>query len=125
MSKKKLLVIDDEEVVREAVQDILESVEIPVLLATNGREGLELFKTHHPDIKAVLLDMRMPGLSGPDTLRELRLIDPEIAVILSSGYSEDETKYAIHGSTNITFLPKPYHFDKLIHVVEQVLNGVE
>jgi DNA-binding response OmpR family regulator len=119
---KHILIIDDEAVVREAVEDILESVDIHVFSAGDGYEGVTVFTANKDSINGVLLDMKMPGLSGPDTLRELRQIDPHIPVILSSGYSEDETKRAIADQGPAIFLPKPYNFDELIAKVEELLR---
>ena len=121
-TKKHVLVIDDEVVVREAVEDILESIDIVVISAGDGREGIALFQAHRDKISGILLDMKMPSLSGPDTLRELRQLDPHIPVILSSGYSEDETKKAIADQGPAIFLPKPYNFEELIAKVEELLR---
>lgn len=121
-TQKHVLVIDDEVVVREAVEDILESIDIVVISAGDGREGLALFQAHRDKISGILLDMKMPGLSGPDTLRELRQLDPHIPVILSSGYSEDETKKAIADQGPAIFLPKPYNFEELIAKIEELLR---
>ncbi|MCA9979614.1 MAG: response regulator [Anaerolineales bacterium] len=121
-TQKHVLVIDDEVVVREAVEDILESIDIVVISAGDGREGIALFQAHRDKISGILLDMKMPGLSGPDTLRELRQLDPHIPVILSSGYSEDETKKAIADQGPAIFLPKPYNFEELIAKVEELLR---
>jgi DNA-binding NtrC family response regulator len=62
--------------------------------------------------------MKMPGLNGTQTLHALRQINPHIPVILSSGYSEIETKEAFPGQNNLIFLPKPYNLDELISKVE-------
>ena len=121
-TQKHVLVIDDEVVVREAVEDILESIDIVVISAGDGREGIALFQAHRDKISGILLDMKMPSLSGPDTLRELRQLDPHIPVILSSGYSEDETKKAIADQGPAIFLPKPYNFEELIAKVEELLR---
>lgn len=123
MPHKLLLVIDDEEIVREAVQDILETIEVPVLMATNGREGIELYRTRQTQIQAILLDMKMPGLSGADTLRELRQINPAVPVILSSGYAEEETRRSVDENEATSFLPKPYNFNTLINKVLEVIGG--
>lgn len=120
---KQLLVIDDEAVVREAVEDILESIDISVIAAANGREGVALFQSHHDQIDGILLDMKMPGLSGSETLRQLRQINPHVPVILSSGYSEEDTKKAIADQEPACFLPKPYNFEDLIKAVENLLAG--
>lgn len=122
---KQILVIDDEAIVREAVTDILESIDINVLSAADGYAGLALFQTHHQAIHGILLDMKMPGLSGPETLRQLRRINAHVPIILSSGYSEEETKKAIADQEPAIFLPKPYNFDELIATVVALLASSE
>lgn len=123
MAQKDLfLVIDDEDIVREAIEDILDSVNINTLLAANGQEGIDLFIQHQERIQGILLDMKMPGLSGADTLNRLREIDPHIPIILSSGYSEEETRRSIIDQASVGFLPKPYNFDTLINKVQEIIN---
>lgn len=90
-SSKQLLVIDDEEAVREAVVDILEMIGVDVLEAANGQIGVDLYTAHRDKIGAVLLDMQMPIMNGEETFHALRAFDPNIKVIVSSGYSETET----------------------------------
>jgi DNA-binding NtrC family response regulator len=121
MQKDLFLVIDDEEIVREAIEDILDSVGIKTLLAANGQQGIEVFKQHQERIQGILLDMKMPGLSGADTLKQLRTIDPAARVILSSGYSEEETRRSIIDESSVSFLPKPYNFDTLINKVREIM----
>ncbi len=113
-----VLVIDDEMHVREAVTDTLEIIDIPVYAASNGREGIEMFKTYQREIVLILLDMSMPGLSGLETLAALREIDPEIGVIISSGYSQSSLGSQLE---NVSFLQKPYDIDQLIDIVERHL----
>ncbi len=122
---KQILVIDDNAIVREAVEDILESIDITVWSAQDGREGITLFQANHQLINGILLDMKMPGLSGPETLRQLRQINPHVPIILSSGYSEEETKKAIADQEPAIFLPKPYSFDELIATIEALLASGE
>ncbi|MBK8431540.1 MAG: response regulator [Chloroflexi bacterium] len=119
---KTILVIDDEEIVREAVQDILDTIGVQVLEAANGRTGIEVYRQNHDRIDAILLDMKMPGLSGAETLRQLREVDAAVPVILSSGYAEEETRRNIDDHKATTFLPKPYNFETLIEKVQQALG---
>jgi CheY-like chemotaxis protein len=122
MFVKTILVIDDEEIVREAVQDILDTIGVQVLEAANGRAGIELYRQNHGRIQAILLDMKMPGLSGAETLRQLREIDAAVPVILSSGYAEEEARRNIDDHEATTFLPKPYNFETLIEKVKRALG---
>lgn len=116
----KLLIIDDETPVREAVVDIMELIEIEVLEASNGVEGIHLYKLYKEEIGAVLLDMQMPLMNGIDTFRELYQFDPKIRVIISSGYSETETMKNFITDDLVLFLQKPYMVDTLLTKVEQL-----
>lgn len=117
-----VLIIDDEEAVREAVSDILGFAGVEVLAAVDGDMGIDLFKTHQHDIALVLLDLSMPGLNGADTFQELRKIDPSVRVILSSGYDEAEATRHFVGQGLAGFLQKPYNMKVLVHKVEEYLG---
>src|SRR5262249_17438532 len=80
-----ILVIDDEPTVRDVAERALRCAGYEVLLAANGREGIDLLIAH-PDIAAVVLDLAMPIMTGDQALPELRQLQPELPVILSSGY---------------------------------------
>ncbi|PJC71235.1 MAG: histidine kinase, partial [Zetaproteobacteria bacterium CG_4_8_14_3_um_filter_59_5] len=88
MKSGTVLVIDDEEVVREIAQTMLEGMGYGVLKACDGIEGLEQFEEFKERISFVLLDMTMPKMSGLECFAELRRLDPDVRVILSSGYTE-------------------------------------
>jgi len=118
-----LLVIDDEEMIRESVQDILEMVEVPTIAAANGEEGVEIFKAQRADIHAILLDMMMPVMGGPETLRKIRQVDPDIQVIISSGHAELDTRARLHDNHRVIFLQKPYAIDTLVNKVQQALQN--
>lgn len=120
-SGRLILVIDDEKPVREAVTDIMELHDIEVLTAVNGQDGIAMFRQRKEEIQLVVLDMSMPGINGIDTLHELRQIDPEIPVILSSGYSQQQIapELMINGRTG--FLAKPYAVNALVDKIWQYL----
>lgn len=118
-----ILVIDDEEPVRDAVTDIMEMHNIDVITAVNGQEGISLFIQRKDDIQLVLLDMSMPGLNGVDTLAKLRQIDPEVSIILSSGYSQQQIANEVTVGNHTGFLPKPYDVNMLVNKVWQYLPG--
>ncbi len=121
ISGRLILVIDDEKPVREAVVDIMELHDIEVLTAVNGQDGIAVFRQRKEEIQLVVLDMSMPGINGIDTLHELRQIDPEIHVILSSGYSQQQIapELMINGRTG--FLAKPYAVNALVDKIWQYL----
>ncbi|MCA9934251.1 MAG: response regulator [Ardenticatenaceae bacterium] len=117
-----ILVVDDEQPVRETIADMLETAGFSVTLAANGRQGLDLYRENQEAVDLVLLDLSMPGLSGEETFRELLKINPQVSVILSSGYSETEATRRFAGSGLTGFLQKPYSTDVLIEKVRQYLQ---
>ena len=121
-SSPLILVVDDEEAIREAVRDILELVNIESILATNGQEAIELFKEHHQRIKAILLDLRMPIMSGTETYEKLRELDADIRIILSSGYDEKMSSLDIEADKSLMFLRKPYALDALLACVQDAFQ---
>jgi DNA-binding NtrC family response regulator len=116
-----VLVVDDEEAIREAVRDILELVEIQSILAANGREAIDLFVQHRSHIKAVLLDLRMPVMSGTETYERLRELDQEVRIILSSGYDEKMSTLNFDADPSLKFLRKPYALDALLSCVQDAM----
>ena len=122
-SQKVVLVIDDEAPVRQAVTDILEMEAIDVLTAVNGTEGIRIYREQQDKISVILLDLSMPGLSGEETLQELSKINPDVHVILSSGYGQNDILDRIGHKENVNFLQKPYNLDQLLQEVFKHLDN--
>ncbi len=116
-----VLVIDDEAPVREAVADILEIEGVQVVGAATGAAGIDLYRDRVAEIGLVLLDLSMPGMTGDETLRRLREINPDIQVVLSSGYSEAEATRRFTGLGLVGFIQKPYDAASLVEVVREHL----
>ena len=107
-----VLVADDEDVVREVACSMLTALGYTCLTAVNGREAVDLFQAHHPDIRAVLLDLTMPELSGHEVFAEIRKITNDVPVIISSGYGKSNELVELDtAETKTTFLQKPYQFE--------------
>ncbi len=121
MKQHIVLVIDDEAPVRDAVVDILALEDVLVITAPDGRTGIDLFRARQADIRLVILDLSMPGLSGEKTLNELRRINAQVPVLLSSGYSQDEVAQRFAGQAAIGFIQKPYEISALIDEVKRRL----
>ncbi len=111
------LVIDDEEDVREVLALVLRRRGVRVLLADSGPAALDLFRAHRNDVDVVLLDLTMPVMSGEDVLRELREIDPQVRVILSSGYAQDAAIRRLASDSRASFIQKPFTADDLAEKV--------
>ena len=89
-SSELILVVDDEDIVRRTVKSMLERDGFRVIVAENGKEGVELFQVLSDKVAAVLLDMTMPIMNGEEAYSRLKAIRPDVKVILSSGYNEVE-----------------------------------
>lgn len=119
-----VLVVDDEALVRETARRSLERRGYKVLLAESGLEAIDIFKRHTGDISLVVLDLSMPGMSGEETLPELRKIRPGVKVMVSSGYSESETMKLFRGQRVAGFIQKPYTSGRLADLVKAAIEDV-
>jgi PAS domain S-box-containing protein len=117
-----VLVIDDEEPVREAIGDILELEGIDVITAANGAEGVERYRANASAVNLVILDLSMPGLTGEETFQALRSINPEVKVVLSSGYSEAEVSRRFQDVQIVDFVQKPYDVDDFLELIRLHLS---
>lgn len=117
-----VLVIDDEDIVRRTTRATLERYGYTVVLAADGREGVDLFRSMADRVSAVLLDLNMPVVSGEDALREICGINQKVKVILSSGLNEVEAIRRFTGKGLAGFLQKPYTAQRLAETVRKVLG---
>lgn len=117
-----LLVVDDEEAVRETVRDLMETSGFAVLTAAHGREAVEIFRGENERIALVLLDMTMPYLDGEETLHELRQIRQDVNIVLMSGYSEQTVTKRLVDKGFAQFIQKPFGLDELLAVVRKTLE---
>ena len=92
-----------------------------VLTAADGAAGVELFRAHEHEIRCVLLDLTMPRMDGFDVHRRLRQIDPEVPVVLCSGYPEPEAVERFASFDLSGFLEKPYTPKTLSHAIRDAL----
>ncbi len=109
----QILLVDDEESVRAVGTMMLQELGYEVLTAVDGREALKLFEAHRQTIRLVLMDLTMPHMGGEEAFRELRRLDPEVKVIISSGYNEQEVAQRFVGKGLAGFLQKPYRINVL------------
>jgi PAS domain S-box-containing protein len=118
-----ILLVDDEEAVREMIGEVLESEGFDVLRAEDGSRGVALFEENRQRVDVVLLDLSMPGLSGEATFRRLRELDPGVRVILSSGYDHDEARGRFGASAPAAFIQKPYRPQQLVAEIGRCLRA--
>lgn len=117
-----LLLVDDEEVVLEAVSDMLGELGYRVISASGGHEALEIYRQHSDEIALVLLDLVMPEMSGGECFSELKTINPAVKVVLSTGYSMDGNVQEIVDLGLVGFIQKPYRMEELGRDIRAVLD---
>jgi PAS domain S-box-containing protein len=117
-----VLVIDDEEIIRRMAKIALEQHGYRVLVAGNGKEGVDLFGDTAASTSLIILDWTMPVMSGEDALRRLRAIRPDVSILLTSGYSEEEAMRRFGDNHLAGFLQKPYSSAQLRRHVDRVLG---
>jgi len=118
-----ILYVDDEDILTEFAEDLLSRLGYTVLVAKNGEEALEIYEKNRDRIDMVLLDMIMPGMSGGDTYDNLKLLDPDIKALLSSGYSIDGQAVAILNRGCNGFIQKPFKIKQLSHKLREILDN--
>ncbi len=115
-----VLLVDDEETVRGIGTEMLKELGFEVITANDGRAGLDIFKSRD-DIAFVILDLTMPHMDGEQCFCELRRIKPDVRVILSSGYNENEVTQKFVGKGLSGFIQKPYRLSVLKEAVKAVI----
>jgi PAS domain S-box-containing protein len=117
-----ILVVDDEPAVRNMAKRVLRRAGFVVLSAADGREALALFRERREEIGAVLLDITMPGIAGSEVLSALRLLRPDVPVVVCSGYSESEISSRLGEAVPDAVLLKPFRRPELLARLREVLE---
>ncbi len=115
-----ILVVDDEESIRMIAGGMLQASGYDVLFADNGQAGLEAFKENRSEIKAVLMDLAMPVLSGDEAFLQMREVDSDVKVLLSSGCASDPRIEKLLTKGLKGFIPKPFSIADLSEKIKEV-----
>lgn len=115
----RVLVVDDEPIMRDMAREVLEASGFEVLLAPDGEAGWHLFLQEHPNLDAVLLDMVMPGLTGGTLCRRIHAHAPGMRVVLTSGFDRTGSIEELLREDAWAFLQKPFKASDLISVISQ------
>jgi two-component system cell cycle sensor histidine kinase/response regulator CckA len=118
----RILFVEDEDAVRGVAAKLLRARGYEVIEAASGEEALELAETHAGEIDLMISDVVMPGMQGPDLLKQARQYLNGAPVMFISGYAESEFSDLLEGESNISFLPKPIDIKTLAERVKQELQ---
>jgi len=115
-----VLLAEDEESVREVIVRLLQSLGCSVLAARHGEEALSLFAAHREQIRLALIDLNMPRLDGEPTIRQLRAAQPQLPIILMSGYGESDHRSRLTDLQLAGYLQKPFRLPMLMELLKNI-----
>ncbi|MGN0867857.1 MAG: response regulator [Oligosphaeraceae bacterium] len=122
-SPKTILLVDDEDMIWDVLSDMLQDLGYQVLLAGDGQEAVEIYRSNPHAIDLVILDMLMPNMGGRETFFMLKELDPKVRVLASSGYVSQEEIQDVMDSGAAGFLRKPYHISDLAKKIKEILGN--
>ena len=122
MSAETILVIEDEERIIEAATEMLELLGFTVMVARSGKEAIEVYKKSREAIDLVILDMILPEMNGSEIYDEIKAINPEVKVLLSTGYSVNGPATEIMEKGCNGFIQKPFTIEKFSQKINEVLG---
>lgn len=122
MTGKSILIVDDEEMIRNFLSLALTKLGYAVLMARNGEDAVKLCSEENTQIDLALVDLVMPGLSGPETVGRLHRLRPELPAVLSSGGTEGDIAKICKESGAVGYLIKPYRINQLAEIVGTALE---
>lgn len=117
-----ILLVEDEETVRDVAEFVLKRCGYKVLLAEDGERALDLFRERKGEISLVVLDLIMPGMGGKRCLEEMLALDPGTRIMVVSGYSADGPPTAFLDAGAKEFVKKPYDIKYLTRIIRKVLD---
>jgi CheY-like chemotaxis protein len=117
-----VLLVDDEEFIRELGMDVLGQAGYTVLTANDGEEALKVYRREHGRIDLIILDLIMPGMGGSKCLEELLKVNPQAQILIASGYSPDASTKGTLQSGAADFINKPYDTKQLLLLVRKILD---
>lgn len=120
--KDLILVVDDEEIIRDLMSDILQMLGYDVLVCGSPIEAIDIYKERKEDISLIIMDMIMPKMNGRQLYQEINKIDENNKVILLSGYSEEHEIEQLMSEGILAFIQKPVSIGKLTKVIQYALE---
>ncbi len=118
----RILVVDDEDIIRELLGEMLVELGFNVISARDGAEGLKIYRKQWQQIDAVIVDMIMPGLSGREVFLEMKRVNPSVRVILSTGFTKEGAVQETLNEGIAWFIQKPYRLEELSEAMFHALS---
>lgn len=119
---RTILVIDDEDMLRLLLTEMLTDSGYKVLVASNGLEAIEIYKNQKNGIDLVISDIGMPKMGGEETFKQLKLLNKDVKLIFVSGFLEIEKKIELENLGICGFVQKPFQAHQLLNLIQQILK---
>ena len=119
---KYILVIDDEEMLRDVLKEVLSMVGLSAMFAGSGAEGLELFRQNRDRINLVLLDVLMPEMGGVETYKAIYEIDDRMKFLFMSGFPDNEALAIRELTGDFAFIKKPFSVQEIISTIKKMIG---
>jgi len=120
-----VLLVDDEEIVLGVGKQMLERLGYSVLTAKNGVEAVDIYRDNQKSVSLIILDMIMPGLEAGDIYDKLQALNPDVKVLLSSGYGLDQKTKGMLEQGISGFIQKPFNMKKLEDKIGEIMAGAD
>ncbi|MDC7225568.1 MAG: response regulator [Spirochaetales bacterium] len=108
IEEKTVLIIDDEDIIRASTSAMLMDLGYKALIAEDGERGVEIFKVNRKDINLVIMDIIMPRMGGLEAFEKIKKIDPDVKVIVTSGFPREDRFEAFIDGGAVAVMKKPY-----------------
>ncbi len=120
-SKKTLLIVDDEDLIRELLSDILSS-DYNLILCKDGAEGIENFDRYASQLSGVITDLVMPKVNGDKLIQHIRERMPDMPILIITGYERETDTALLQKGKSIHLLQKPFRIDRLQSLLNEMLS---
>ncbi len=120
---KTILLVEDDPMVREVIDATLSIHGYKVILAEDGKQAMERFDANYREIDLILLDITLPYMNGDEVLKQMRMQDPSIKAVLTSGYGQSQAMAEFRHSENTWFIHKPYKQEELAQLLDDVFKN--
>ena len=118
-----ILLVDDEKIIIDVARDMLEILGYQVIVTQSGKEAIDIYTRRKDEIDLVIQDMVMPGMNGADIFQALKKINPQVKVILASGYVMNKQIASVMEQGCRAFMPKPFRLEELSVKVREILDA--
>jgi two-component system, cell cycle sensor histidine kinase and response regulator CckA len=118
-----ILIVEDERLMLRLVEKVLLQHGYQVLVASDGEEAIEVYRRHKLEIDVVLLDVDLPKLTGWDVLLKMKEENPDVRVVIATGFLEPKMKTEMFRVTVKHFVDKPYMLDEVVETLQSLIDG--